>query len=171
LWSAVANGGVDFLASDHAPWRPDEKEPGMDDFWAAPNGLQSLQLMTILTLEAWEQRGLPVGLWVAMTSASPARWLGLYPRKGVIAPGADADLVIYRRGEPRAIQASDLFDRHQWTPFEGLETRYRVVGTLLRGRWVYREATFAGAPFGRFVPVASRAGENVPVPEDVDARR
>lgn len=154
LWDQVAAGAVDFVASDHAPWAPREKEPGLISIWEAPNGLQSLQLMTVLTLEAWTARGLPLERWVSMASAAPARWLGIHPRKGAIVPGADADIAIYAQGPRRAVRAGELYDRHRWTPFAGMETSFTVRATLVRGRWVYREGAFAPAPFGKFVPMS-----------------
>jgi allantoinase len=151
LWQAVADDAVDMLASDHAPWEAREKEAAGDRIWDAPNGLQSLQLMTILTLEAWIRRTLPLNRWVAMTSARPARWLGLYPRKGTLEPGADADVVMYRRTPPRRVHAEDLFDRQRWTPFAGMETTFEVRLTLLRGHRVYEDGRLIGDPSGRFV--------------------
>lgn len=157
LWESIRNGEVDILASDHAPWEPHEKTPGLSSIWDAPNGLQSLQLMTILTLEAWTSRGLPLERFVRLTSGGPARWLGLFPRKGAIQTGSDADIAIYRRVAPREVRAAELLNRQQWTPFEGLQTSFVVRATLLRGRWVYSEGTVATAPFGQFVPLASAA--------------
>ena len=154
LWECIRNGEVDFIASDHAPWEPHEKTPGLSSIWDAPNGLQSLQLMTILTLEAWTSRGLPIERFVTLTSGGPARWLGVFPRKGAIRPGSDADIAIYRRGASHQVRAAELLNRQQWTPFEGLWTSFAVRATLLRGRWVYSEGTVATAPFGQFVPLA-----------------
>lgn len=151
LWRAVADGQVDLISSDHAPWEPAEKEKGESSIWDAPNGLQSLQLMMVILLDAWERQGLPLEHLVRLTSAAPARWLGLYPHKGAIEPGSDGDIVIYRTGQQRAVRATELLNRHQWTPFEGKETRYSVRTTLLRGSAVYDDGAIVGRPRGRFI--------------------
>jgi allantoinase len=166
LWAAVERGEVNFLASDHAPWEPDEKTVALDSIWQAPNGLQSLQFMTVLTLEAWKQRKLPLERWVSMTSAGPARALGLFPRKGAIVPGSDADLVIYRRVPLRPVKANELLNRHKWTPFEGMNTSYEVRATIVRGRLIFAEGEIIGPPQGQFVAL----GPALERKEDRDAR-
>ena len=155
LWDLVLDGTVDFLASDHAPWEPHEKTEGDDDIWLARNGVQSLQLMTILGLNAWERRGGALSDWVRLVSGRPARWLGIFPQKGSLRPGSDADVAVYAVQDERPVSRLELLNRHQWTPFEGMATRYQVVGTMLRGEWVFRDGAILGAPRGRFVPIAS----------------
>lgn len=155
LWDSVMDGTVDFIASDHAPWELWEKAAGDHEIWLAPNGCQSLQLLTVLGLDAWTQRGRPITDWVRLVSAAPAKWLGLYPRKGSIEDGADADLAIYRVGDERTVTAEELLDRNRWTPFEGMTTRYTVDATMLRGNWVFRDGQIVSPPTGRFVPVGS----------------
>lgn len=157
MWDRVRTGEVDFLASDHAPWEPREKEEGLDSIWKAPNGLQSLQFLTVLGLEAWTRRGLALKDWVAMVSARPARWLGAYPRKGTLAPESDADLAVYRIGDARPVRAGDLLDRHRWTPFDGMPTTFQVLRTMVRGEWVFADGQVASTPTGRFVALPSAA--------------
>jgi dihydroorotase-like cyclic amidohydrolase len=154
LWDCVREQQVDFLVSDHAPWEMTEKQAGLESIWEAPNGLQSLQLMTILTLEAWTGRGLPLERFVTMTSAAPARWLGIFPQKGAVRAGSDADIAVYRRGASRPVTAGELLDRQPWTPFEGLHTTFSVVATLLRGSWVFADGAVKGNPAGRFMPLS-----------------
>jgi allantoinase len=161
LWQSVLDGTVDFIASDHAPWEPWEKAAGEEEIWLAPNGCQSLQLLTVLGLEGWTQRGRSVSEWVQMVSAAPARWLGLFPRKGTLQEGSDADLAIYRVGDEHSVSADDLFDRNRWTPYEGMKTRFTVEATMVRGRWVYRDGEIVSPPAGRFVPVGNAAGSDV----------
>jgi allantoinase len=160
LWRLALDGTIDFVASDHAPYERWEKAAGDHEIWLAPNGCQSLQLLTVLGLEAWERRGGAIADWVRLVSAGPARWLGLFPRKGSLEPGADADLAIYRIGEYRSVLAAELLNRNQWTPFEGMRTRYTVESTMVRGRWVYREGRVVWPPVGRFVPVGTVSRPN-----------
>lgn len=157
LARAVA-GEIDVIASDHAPWEPAEKTMGLDDIWEARNGFQSLQLMNVLGIPAWLRAGGTLESWANRTSTAPARWIGLYPRKGVIAEGADADLAIYRQTEPRGVTAAELWNKHKWTPFEGMETTWEVAGTMVRGQWAFHDGRLADLPFGRFTALTAAQG-------------
>ncbi len=156
LWLRVLAGDVDFIASDHAPWLPEEKSAGVGDMWLARNGFGSLQFLTAVGLEAWTSRDADLPSWVRISSGNPARWLGLWPTKGRIAPGSDADLAVYRVGEPRALSADALLNRQRWTPFAGMTSRYVVTDTMVRGEWVFRNGQIFGPPRGRFVPLGPR---------------
>jgi allantoinase len=154
LWDYVLDGTIDCLVSDHAPYRSEEKAAGIDDIWAAPNGLQVIQTMLPLVLdEAVNRRGMALEAFVRFSSTNAARILGLYPAKGTILPGSDADLLIY---DPEAVWSVDpqaLFSKHKWTPFAGRQVRGKVVQTLVRGRPVYRDGEIVALPSsGRFLP-------------------
>ena len=164
LWQALADGTIDFIASDHAPWEPWEKAEGDDDIWRAPNGCQSLQFLMVLGLDAWQRRGGTISRWVALTATAPARWLGAYPRKGTLEPGSDADLAVYQVGPERHVSPAELRNKHRWTPFEGLMTRYTIEATMVRGRWVYRDGAVVEPGTGRYVPLgpAALAARSIP---------
>ena len=81
------------MGSDHAPYHPDEKRA--DSFWSAPAGLTGTQLMPTLVLSECLRRGIPLELAVRILSSNNARIFGLYPKKGTIAPGSDADLFFF----------------------------------------------------------------------------
>ena len=153
LWSQVLAGRVDFIGSDHAPWEYTEKTAGINDIWAAPNGLQSLQFMTVLMLDEGRRRGLPLDAMVRLMSTNVAKWLGLFPTKGTIEAGSDADLAVYRVGVQKKLRASDLFNKQKWTPYEGMTVDYEVEATMLRGEWVFRNGQVPDPPTGRFVPI------------------
>jgi len=152
LWQRVLRGKADFLVSDHAPWLTAEKEQGLDDIWQAPNGLVSLQSSNVVTLTEGERRGLSLPQFVRLSSANAARWLGLYPRKGALLPGSDADLAVYASGVSDVIRADDLLCKQQWTPYDGFAASYRLAACMLRGSWVYKDGAIAGPPAGRFIP-------------------
>ena len=160
LWERVLAGRADFLVSDHAPWLPAEKEVGIDDIWAAGNGLISLQLSNVVVLTEGARRGLDLSAFVRLSSSNIARWLGLYPRKGSLQRGSDADLAVYQRDVNDVIRPEDLYAKHKWTPYEGRTVTFRVVATMLRGEWVHRDRAVAPRPIGRFV---SCAPHGVPV--------
>jgi allantoinase len=152
LWQRVLAGRADFLVSDHAPWLRSEKEQGADDIWQAPNGLVSLQSSNVVTLTEGARRGLSLPQFVRLSSTNAARWLGLYPRKGALLPGSDADLAVYSAGISDVIRAEDLLCKQRWTPYDGFAVSYRLEACMLRGSWVYKDGAVQGQPAGQFIP-------------------
>lgn len=155
LWRRLAD--VDVISSDHCGYTIESKEAGFDDIWQAPLGLSGIQTMYPVVLdEMLHRRGLDVATFVRLSSANPARIFGLYPRKGSLQIGADADLAIYDTEQDWTVRGDEMLHRNKWTPFEGRPVRGRVVRTIIRGRTVYRfdgGPVVDGAPgFGRFLP-------------------
>ena len=151
LWQRVLRGRADFLVSDHAPWLISEKEWGRGDIWEAPNGLVSLQSSNVVTLTEGARRGLSLPQFVRLSSTNVARWLGLYPRKGTLRPGSDADLAVYARGVRDVIRAEALLCKQKWTPYDGWPVSYRLEACMLRGAWVYQAGAITGEPAGEFI--------------------
>lgn len=159
VWRGVADGTVDVIASDHCGYTVESKEAGFDDIWRAPLGLSGIQTMCPTVLdEMLHRRNLDLGAFVRLTAANPARLFSLYPRKGTLQVGADADVAIYDPDQVWTVRGSEMLHRNKWTPFEGRQVRGRVVRTIRRGRTVYR---FDGEPHvlgergtGRFLPRA-----------------
>ncbi|HEY3062263.1 MAG TPA: allantoinase AllB [Chloroflexota bacterium] len=139
LWQAVLGGEVDLIASDHSPCPPAMKDA--DDIWSAWGGISGVQTMLPLVLDA--QR-LPLPRVVQLLCANPARRLGLYPRKGALLPGSDADLALVDLDARWTVQAEDLKTRWPLSPFLGRTLRGRVVATFVRGRMVYRDGRVLG---------------------------
>ena len=153
LWSSVLNGTIDYHVSDHAPYATAEKERGWADIGLAPNGLSSNQFALPLVLdEAYHRRGMTLEHF-ARYSATNAAWrLGLFPRKGTIRVGADADLVFYDLEHDWTIDRAEQPNLHQWTPWHGRHCGVRVRRTLVRGETLYDgQAITVGPGFGRFV--------------------
>ncbi len=137
LWAALASGTIDLIASDHSPCPPGMKDPEGGDFFKAWGGIASLQLGLPVILTECHRRGLPPARIARWMAEAPARLAGLYPRKGVIAPGADADLVVVHPEMPFTVRGQHLHHRHKVTPYDN-ETLVGVVQTTyLRGRVVY----------------------------------
>jgi allantoinase len=138
LWEALAEGAIDWIASDHSPCPPEMKHT--DDIWSAWGGLAGVQtLLPALLTEGVHARQLSLPRLVTLTSGTPARRLGLYPRKGVLEPGSDADLVLVDLEREWTLGAADLRTRWPINPFLGRTFRGRVVATLVRGNEVWRD--------------------------------
>ncbi len=93
MWEAMAQGLVDIISSDHCPFEKENKEKGLDDMWAAPPGIPGVETSLRLMLTGVAQGRISLGTLVSCMSKNPARLYGLYPRKGCIWVGSDADLV------------------------------------------------------------------------------
>ncbi|HEY2937632.1 MAG TPA: allantoinase AllB [Gaiellaceae bacterium] len=157
LWEHVLSGNADCLVSDHAPYTRAEKEPGWDDVFAAPLGLQVLQESVPAVLsEAVHVRGMSLDAFVRFSATNAARIVGLYPRKGTILPGSDADLVVWDLDAEWTVDtASQQLSKNPWSPFDGRTVRGRVVRTLVRGETVYYDGEIRVEPgYGRFLPGA-----------------
>jgi allantoinase len=148
LWSALANGDIDMIATDHSPAPPLMKQ---GDFVRAWGGIASLQLGLSAVWTGASARGRTfddVARWMA---EFPAKLAGLDGRKGRIAAGADADFVFWDPDYVDMVDASTLFHRHPITPYAGLKLKGRVVKTLLRGRIVFDNGVIAGPASGTFI--------------------
>ena len=148
LWEALGKGTLDLVASDHSPCPPPMKG---GDFASAWGGIASLELSLAATWTGALARGFgPVDVARWMSSA-PARLAGLADRKGAIAPGMDADLIIWAPDAERTVLTEDLHQRHPETPYAGATLAGRVVKTILRGRTIFDGASFPASPAGRFL--------------------
>jgi len=152
LWERVADGAVDMVVSDHSPAPPAIKAAPGGDFFAAWGGISGAQsTLAVLLTEGYWRRRLPLARIVALTAENPARRFGLFPRKGRIAPGADADLALVDLGREYRLEAADLLDRHRQSPYVGRTFRGAVVATVSRGRVVFERGRVVGEPAGAFV--------------------
>jgi len=137
LWQELGSGLIDMVVSDHSPCPPGMKQLERGDFMKAWGGISSLQLGVSIMCTEMIERGVPLHYLAAWMSAAPAQLVGLYPRKGVIAVGSDADLTVLNPAKSFVVKAEKLRHRHKITPYEN-ENLYGVVErTYLRGRVVY----------------------------------
>ncbi len=161
LWTAVLDGTVDTIGSDHAPFTREEKDAGAADIWEAPNGLSGIQTMLpVLLTEGVHRRAMSMERLCELTSTHAARIFGLYPRKGVIWPGSDADLVIVDLDRTWQVSGDLLFTKQAFSPYDGMVMHGGVERTILRGRTVARGGTVLAEPgSGRQVrPLRPRGG-------------
>ena len=150
LWDGLAGGVIDLVASDHSPAPPELKCLESGDFLQAWGGIASLELsLAALWTGAWE-RGRTLEDVARWLSAGPARLAGL-SRKGRIAPGCDADLVIFDPNELWTVDPAALRQRHPVTPYAGLALQGRVQRTFVRGICVYESGKCSEAAGGRWL--------------------
>jgi allantoinase len=150
LWDALLEGEFDWVASDHSPCPPDLKR---GDIWQAWGGISGIQtLLPVLLSEGVHRRGLQLPKLVTLTAANPARRFGLYPRKGALRPGSDADLTLVDVDGEWVLGQADLRTRWPLSPFVGHTFRGHVVVTLVRGEVVFRHGQVLARPgFGRLL--------------------
>ena len=155
LWRGLIDGSIDLVATDHSPAPPVMKHLEDGDFLRAWGGIASLQIGLSAMWTGALARGLAIDALVEWMSAAPARLAGLETSKGRIAPGLDADLVVFDPDEEWVVSGSALEHRHPVTPYEGLRLRGRVHTTILRGHIVFDNGVVSAAPRGRLL---SRVG-------------
>lgn len=161
IWDGLESGVFQVFSSDHAPFKfggPEGKMAAGPDasFDRIPNGIPGLETRLPLLFSHGVLTGrLDICQFVALTSTNVAKMYGIYPQKGSIAVGADADLVIWDTGLDRVIRNSDLHHEVDYTPYEGLPVSAWPALTLSRGVAVWRDGMYQGrAGEGRFLRCA-----------------
>lgn len=151
LWEGLRDGTVDFVATDHAPHTLEEKTRPV--IWENASGASSIQFFLPLMLEQVARGRLTLADLVRFMAEAPARMYRLYPRKGAIAVGSDADLALVDLERRDTVRSSDMESKVKLTPFDGMECRGWPLLTLLRGQVVMRDGKVVGTPgLGRFLP-------------------
>lgn len=160
LWEGLADGSIDILATDHAPWRREQKlDPALSVARVRP-GVSNLQFMLPMYFsEGVGKRGLPLERFVATTSTNAARIFGLWPRKGVIRPGADGDLVVWDPRLRRAVRGEDDLSASDYTPFEGWDVTGWPTVVVRRGEVVVEGGRVTGRPGSGLLVERSPVGE------------
>ncbi len=140
LWEGLVQGGIDCIASDHAPHTLEEKE---NEYWQAPAGVPGLDTTVKLMLTKVNQRVLPLERLVELCAINPARIFGL-ERKGAIAIGKDADLAFIDLKKEGIINSEELKTKCAWSPYEGFAYRGCAVKTMVRGQLVMEDGELSG---------------------------
>ncbi|MGH2402957.1 MAG: allantoinase AllB [bacterium] len=156
LWGAVLGGDIDCITSDHSPCPTQDKTRGDDDIWQAWGGISGIQTLAPLMLtEGVHRRGLSLNRFADLMSTNPAKIAGLWPRKGEIRIGADADLVLVDLDREWPVDASRLYSRHRHSPFVGWKMKGWIQRVFLRGRTVAVEGEVTGARDGVWLRAGS----------------
>ena len=156
LWQHLIDGEIDLVASDHSPCTAELKGRGDNDIWEAWGGITGIQsLLPVMLTEGVHRRGLRLATLARLVAGAPARLLGLWPQKGAISRGADADVALVALNREWTFDAEQLQARSGISPYVGQSFRGAVVRTLVRGVTVFDGDGFVEekryARFGRLV--------------------
>jgi len=176
IWAALARNAMDIVSSDHSPFRYDDpkgkKIAGTGaSFHKVPNGVPGVETRLPLLFSEGVLKGrIDLNQFVRLTSTNAAKLYGLYPRKGTIAVGADADLVIWDTDTPVTITNGMLHHACDYTPYEGMELAAWPALTLSRGKTVWKDGEMCAEPgHGQFIacerPAAAQAPPASQIPE------
>jgi allantoinase len=154
LWDGLRDGSLMAVTTDHSPFTPEEKQRALTDLWKAPPGAPGVEELVPMMMDAGLSGRLDLAHAVRLMSTNGAKRFGIYPRKGVIRAGADADMVIYDPAQQTVISPDMLFTKAKDCDklYLGRTFRGRVIRTLVNGRTVYLNGQVIGKPgWGQFV--------------------
>lgn len=149
LWEGLADGMIDTVATDHCPFHfhagKAEKQYGADDFTKCPNGAPGVQeRMNVMFSEGFMKGRLTLPQVVRTCCTEPARMYGLYPKKGLLEPGADADLVLFDPAKKHVFTKEDIKGASDYTCYEGMELEGDIGLVMQRGNVIVRDHKFLG---------------------------
>jgi dihydropyrimidinase len=145
LWRGLRGNDLSVVSTDHCPFCfKDQKELGRSDFSKIPNGIPGVEHRMDLLHQGVVAGELSLARWVEVASTTPARMFGLYPRKGVIAPGSDADIVVYDPAAKQVISAATHHMNVDYSAYEGMEITGRVDTVLSRGQVIIDGGEYHG---------------------------
>ena len=149
LWLGLQRHELSVVSTDHAPFNyHGQKELGLHDFTKIPNGMPGVEHRVVLLYDAVRQGTLDISHFVDLVATMPAKLFGLFPRKGTIAPGSDADLVIFDPERKMTISAANQHQRVDYTPYEGMHMQGVPDTVLLRGRLIVQDGQYIGGQGG-----------------------
>ena len=152
LWDALKAGDLDTVSTDHCSFTVEQKRAGKSDFTKIPNGMPGVETRAILLYTyGVKKHRLSLQQFCAYLSENPARLYGMYPKKGAIKAGSDADLVIFDPKGSGTITAARSYSKCGYSPFEGVRTVGRVEKVFLRGSLAYNDGEVVLEHSGRYV--------------------
>ncbi|MCC2096540.1 MAG: dihydropyrimidinase, partial [Hyphomicrobiales bacterium] len=153
IWNAIARGDLELVSSDHAPYNfAGGKDIGKDDFRSIPNGAPGIEERMTLVWQGVAQGRFSPNRFVDLTATTPAKIFGLYPSKGTIAVGSDADIVIWNPDARRRFTQNDLHSAVDYTVYEGMDVVGAPDTVISRGDVIVRSGNFHGvAGRGRYI--------------------
>ncbi|MDX8541886.1 allantoinase AllB [Mesorhizobium abyssinicae] len=162
LWEAIRSGQIDCVGTDHAPYTLEEKLRGNGSVWETPAGMNNIQSAIPLLIGEGIKRKISVTRLADLYATAPARLFNIYPKKGAITIGGDADMFLFDAEEEWTVDKKQTFYKQKWTPFDGMKVTGRIKRTWVRGTLVYEDASPLGRivvdpGFGQFIPGALRS--------------
>ncbi len=154
MWEGLRRGWLDNIAADHAPHAPEEKL--QDDVWEAGAGWPGLETNVSLMLTEVNQGRLTLSQLVLWYSENPARLWNIYPQKGCLSVGSDADFVLIDMNKERTIDAKRFYSKAKFSPFDGWKVQGSVEKVFLRGRLICEGGRVTGEPRGRMLKPQGR---------------
>ncbi len=152
MWPAFNKGYISLIGSDHCPYPKEVKEKGLDNIWDAPNGIPGVETSMRLMINAVNQGKTTINKVVELMSENPAQIYGLYPKKGTLSVGSDADLVILDMETEEVLQNENVVSKCGWTPYEGKKIKGVLDTVMVRGTVVAKRGKAVGEPgYGQFV--------------------
>ncbi len=154
LWKGLRTNDLAVVSTDHCPFcMKEQKELGLNDFRAIPNGIGGVEHRMDMIYQGVVTGEIGLARWVELCATTPARMMGLYPRKGIIAPGSDADLVIYDPDKRWTISVENHHMNMDHSAYEGTEVTGHVDAVFSRGRKVIDDGRYLGrAGDGQYLP-------------------
>jgi dihydropyrimidinase len=161
LWKGLARNDLQIISTDHCPFcmkegfqgQPKQKELGIGDFSKIPNGAPGVETRMYLTYDGGVvQNRITLNRWVDLTSTTPAKLMGMFPKKGTIAVGSDADIVVWDPRATHTISAATHHMRVDYNPYEGRKVKGKPVVVMSRGEVIVEKDKFSGRKGrGRFI--------------------
>jgi len=152
LWAALRRGDIQTVSTDHCSFTLTQKDLGREDFTRIPGGLPGVENRgELLYSYGVAKRRLSLVDMARVLSGNPAKLYGLYPRKGALRPGGDADIVVYDPGDSHVIRGEDCASKAGYSPYEGFATVGGIRQVWLRGRLAVDRGQVLGGPEGRYL--------------------
>ncbi|MHA1577278.1 MAG: dihydropyrimidinase [Candidatus Thorarchaeota archaeon] len=157
LWDGLLSGDIDIIATDTCTFTTEQKAAWNGDFRKIPFGMPGVETMIpLMYTEAVGKRNFSLNKFIALVSANPAKLFGMYPKKGTIAIGSDADIVVFDPKKKVTIRSANLQTNCDWNPFEGLKLTGYPETTISRGSIVVKDGNFVGTVgHGKFLKRAA----------------
>ena len=152
LWAGLRKGDIQTISTDHCAFTLAQKDAGRGDFTKIPGGLPGVEARGELVYSfGVTTRKISLATMCKVLSENPAKLYGMFPRKGVIAPGADADIVVYDPQADHILRAEDMVSRAGYTPYEGFVTHGSVSQVWLRGKLMVENSHVIGEQEGQYI--------------------
>lgn len=153
LWEALQNGEIQIVSTDHCSFTTEQKKLGAHDFRKIPGGLPGVETRGVLLYTFGVSQGrLTPGDLCRLLSENPAKLFGLYPRKGVLAPGSDADIVVLNPNRPSVVSAAAHHSASDYEPLEGTPLTCSIERVYLRGALAAHDGALTAGAVGRYLP-------------------